>query len=229
MKNLLVFHGLECYGESKRSPEAWVSERPRNLSHPMGLINLIRGELIEIIEWIDDSRDTLAWRFPDDDKAIKNGAQLIVRESQVAQLVMTGAIRGYVLAGQAYAQHAQCPGAGTHPRLEIRLRLPFQGGCLFCLDPPVHRQQVGHFKPCDDAGPGFWRRAAASLRDLRFQGGKSSALPERGRWDGSEFPSSTSLPIRCARGWSARSAMHWPPPRSRLSMWPAATASWARH
>jgi excisionase family DNA binding protein len=56
----------------------------------MGLINLFRGELIEIIEWIDDSRDTRAWRFPDDDKAIKNGAQLIVRESQVAQLIMTG-------------------------------------------------------------------------------------------------------------------------------------------
>jgi excisionase family DNA binding protein len=56
----------------------------------MGLINLFRGELIEIIEWIDDSRETLAWRFPDDDRAIKNGAQLIVRESQVAQLVMTG-------------------------------------------------------------------------------------------------------------------------------------------
>jgi excisionase family DNA binding protein len=56
----------------------------------MGLMNLFRGELIEIIEWVDDSRDTLAWRFPDDDKAIKNGAQLIVRESQVAQLVMTG-------------------------------------------------------------------------------------------------------------------------------------------
>ena len=56
----------------------------------MGLLNFIRGELLEIIEWQDDSRDTLAWRFPDDDKAIKNGAQLIVRESQVAQLVMTG-------------------------------------------------------------------------------------------------------------------------------------------
>ena len=56
-------------------------------------MNLFRGELIEIIEWIDDSRDTLAWRFPDDDRAIKNGAQLIVRESQVAQLVMTGSLR----------------------------------------------------------------------------------------------------------------------------------------
>ena len=56
----------------------------------MGLLDFLKGELIEIIEWTDDSRDTLAWRFPDDDKAIKRGAQLIVRESQVAQFVYVG-------------------------------------------------------------------------------------------------------------------------------------------
>jgi excisionase family DNA binding protein len=56
----------------------------------MGLLDFIKGELIEIIEWNDDSRDTISWRFPDEDKAIKNGAQLIVRESQSAQLVSTG-------------------------------------------------------------------------------------------------------------------------------------------
>ncbi|GAB4371612.1 MAG: hypothetical protein Kow0062_07290 [Acidobacteriota bacterium] len=50
----------------------------------------IRSELIEIIEWQDDTRDTLVWRFPDEDKAIKRGAQLIVRESQVAQFVYLG-------------------------------------------------------------------------------------------------------------------------------------------
>jgi excisionase family DNA binding protein len=56
----------------------------------MGLMDFIRGELIEIIEWTDDSRDTLAFRWPDQDKEIKNGAQLIVRESQVAQFVYLG-------------------------------------------------------------------------------------------------------------------------------------------
>ena len=54
-------------------------------------MNFIRKELIEIIEFQDDSRDTLSWRFPDEDKEIKRGAQLIVRESQVAQLVYLGA------------------------------------------------------------------------------------------------------------------------------------------
>ena len=56
----------------------------------MGLMDFIKGELIEIIEWTDDSRDTLSFRWPDDDKEIKNGAQLIVRESQMAQFVYLG-------------------------------------------------------------------------------------------------------------------------------------------
>jgi excisionase family DNA binding protein len=56
----------------------------------MALTDFFRGELIDIIDWTDDSRDTLSWRFPDEDKAIKNGAQLIVRESQVAQFVYLG-------------------------------------------------------------------------------------------------------------------------------------------
>jgi excisionase family DNA binding protein len=56
----------------------------------MGLMDFIKGELIDVIEWTDDSRDTLSYRFPDDDKAIKNGAQLIVRESQTVQFVYLG-------------------------------------------------------------------------------------------------------------------------------------------
>jgi len=56
----------------------------------MGLMDLVKSQLIEIIEWTDDSRDTLSYRFPDDDKEIKRGAQLIVRESQTAQFVYLG-------------------------------------------------------------------------------------------------------------------------------------------
>ena len=56
----------------------------------MGLMDFIKGELIDVIEWTDDSRDTLSYRFPDEDKAIKNGAQLVVRESQQVQFVYLG-------------------------------------------------------------------------------------------------------------------------------------------
>jgi excisionase family DNA binding protein len=56
----------------------------------VGLTDFIRSQFIDIIEWTDDSRDTLSFRFPDDDKEIKRGAQLIVRESQIAQFVYVG-------------------------------------------------------------------------------------------------------------------------------------------
>src|SRR6202045_1618205 len=56
----------------------------------MGLIDYLKTQFLEIIEWQDDSRDTISFRFPDMDKEIKNGAQLIVRESQVAQFVYLG-------------------------------------------------------------------------------------------------------------------------------------------
>jgi excisionase family DNA binding protein len=56
----------------------------------MGLMDYLKSQFLEIIEWQDDSRDTLSWRFPDEDKEIKRGAQLIVRESQVAQFVYLG-------------------------------------------------------------------------------------------------------------------------------------------
>src|SRR5262245_46792491 len=56
----------------------------------MGLMDYLKTQFLEIIQWQDDSRDTISWRFPDMDKEIKRGAQLIVRESQVAQFVYLG-------------------------------------------------------------------------------------------------------------------------------------------
>lgn len=56
----------------------------------MGLFDKLRGELVDIIEWVDDSRHTLVWRFPRYHNQIKNGAQLIVRPGQVAIFVHRG-------------------------------------------------------------------------------------------------------------------------------------------
>jgi excisionase family DNA binding protein len=66
----------------------------------MGLMDYLKTQLIDIIEWTDDSRDTISWRFPDEDKEIKNGAQLIVRESQIAQFIYVGAFGDTFLPGK---------------------------------------------------------------------------------------------------------------------------------
>jgi excisionase family DNA binding protein len=56
----------------------------------MSLMDYLKTQFLEIIQWQDDSRDTISFRYPDMQKEIKRGAQLIVRESQVAQFVYQG-------------------------------------------------------------------------------------------------------------------------------------------
>jgi membrane protease subunit (stomatin/prohibitin family) len=52
--------------------------------------NFAKGQFIEVIEWLDNTNDTLVYRFPVQGQEIKNGAQLIVRESQAAVFVYQG-------------------------------------------------------------------------------------------------------------------------------------------
>jgi membrane protease subunit (stomatin/prohibitin family) len=58
----------------------------------MSLWEKAEAELLDIIEWTDDSTDTLVWRFPRFDNEIKYAAQLIVRQSQAAVFVNMGRI-----------------------------------------------------------------------------------------------------------------------------------------
>ena len=60
----------------------------------MGILDRLSpsSQFIEVIEWLDDTTNTLLYRFPVKDQEIKNGAQLIVRESQAAVFVYEGQI-----------------------------------------------------------------------------------------------------------------------------------------
>lgn len=58
----------------------------------MALIDFIKKQFIDVIEWTEDSGDVLAWRYPMRDQEIQNGAQLTVRESQMAVFVNEGKI-----------------------------------------------------------------------------------------------------------------------------------------
>jgi membrane protease subunit (stomatin/prohibitin family) len=58
----------------------------------MGILDAIKSQFIEVIEWLDDSGNTLVYRFPVRGQEIKNGAQLTVRESQAAVFVHQGQI-----------------------------------------------------------------------------------------------------------------------------------------
>ncbi len=58
----------------------------------MSLMDFIKKQFIDIIQWTEDGDDTLAWRFPMRDLEIQNGGSLTVRESQMAVFVNEGKV-----------------------------------------------------------------------------------------------------------------------------------------
>ncbi len=75
----------------------------------MGLLNAVRHQFIEVIEWTEPSDDILVYRFPVADNEIKNGAQLTVRESQAAVFIEQGKPADQFTAGRHVLSTANLP------------------------------------------------------------------------------------------------------------------------
>ncbi|MFM9878825.1 MAG: SPFH domain-containing protein [Burkholderiaceae bacterium] len=58
----------------------------------MGILDFIKKQFIDVIAWTEEGDGTLAWRFPMEGMEIQNGAQLVVRESQLALFVNEGKV-----------------------------------------------------------------------------------------------------------------------------------------
>ena len=58
----------------------------------MGLWDKLMGEFVDVIEWTDNTSDTMVYRFDRHGNEIKYGAKLTVRETQVAIFVNEGQV-----------------------------------------------------------------------------------------------------------------------------------------
>lgn len=92
----------------------------------MALWDRIKNELIDIIEWTDDSTNTMVWRFPRHQNEIKNGAQLTVRESQVAVFVNEGAIADVYKPGRVKLETQNMPILTTLQGWKYGFNSPFK-------------------------------------------------------------------------------------------------------
>lgn len=97
----------------------------------MGLLDKLRGELIDIIEWIDDDRHTLVWRFPRYQNEIKNGAQLIVRPGQLAVFVHRGQIADVFEPGNYTLKADNLPILSTLQGWKYGFNSPFRSEVYF--------------------------------------------------------------------------------------------------
>jgi membrane protease subunit (stomatin/prohibitin family) len=103
----------------------------------MGLFDKIRAEFIDIVEWIDDSRHTLVWRFPRYQNEIKNGAQLIVRPGQMAVFVSQGQLADVFEPGQYQLTTANLPVLSTLKGWKYGFNSPFKAEVYFVSTRPV--------------------------------------------------------------------------------------------
>ncbi len=95
------------------------------------VFSFIRGEFIDVIEWTDDSRDTMVWRFERRGNAIKYGAKLTVREGQVAAFVHEGQLADVFEPGLYMLETNNMPVLTTLQHWDHGFKSPFKSEIYF--------------------------------------------------------------------------------------------------
>lgn len=124
----------------------------------MGLLDKIKGEFIDIVEWTGEeaaTRDTIVWRFPRHDNEIKNGAQLVVREGQVAVFVNEGTIADVFSPGTYSLETKNLPVLSTLKGWKYGFNSPFKAECYFVSTRQFTDQKWGTQNPAMMRDPEF--------------------------------------------------------------------------
>jgi membrane protease subunit (stomatin/prohibitin family) len=98
----------------------------------MGLLDKLRGELIDIIEWTEPSNnDILCYRFPRYNNEIKNGAKLTVREGQAAVFISEGKLADVFVPGMYTLETNNLPILSTIKGWKYGFNSPFKAEVYF--------------------------------------------------------------------------------------------------
>ncbi|MDJ0721495.1 MAG: SPFH domain-containing protein [Desulfobacterales bacterium] len=97
----------------------------------MDLWDKVKGQFIDVIEWVDDTGDTLVWKFPREGNEIKNGAQLIVRESQAVVFMHEGEIGDVFGPGRVELTTRNIPVLTTLKSWKYAFNAPFKCDVFF--------------------------------------------------------------------------------------------------
>jgi membrane protease subunit (stomatin/prohibitin family) len=98
----------------------------------MSIWDKVRGELIDIVQWIDDTNDTMVYRFERYNNQIKFGAQLTVREAQAAVFVNEGKIADVFQPGMYTLETQNLPVLSTLQGWKYGFNSPFLAEVYFC-------------------------------------------------------------------------------------------------
>ncbi|GIZ95460.1 hypothetical protein TTY48_00720 [Tsukamurella sp. TY48] len=121
----------------------------------MGIFDKVRGELVDIIEWLEDDRSIMAWRFPRYNNEIKNGAQLIVREGQEALFVYRGQLADRYGPGSYTLVSENMPVMSTLQGWPHGFKSPFRSEVYFVNHRPITDLRWGTPNPVTIRDPDF--------------------------------------------------------------------------
>ena len=94
----------------------------------MGLWDRLKKELIDIVEWVDESNDTMVHRFERFQNEIKNGAKLVVREGQAAVFIKEGKLADVMEPGMYTLETQNLPILSTLKGWKYGFNSPFKCG-----------------------------------------------------------------------------------------------------
>ena len=97
----------------------------------MGIFDFLTGEFIDVIHWVDDTRDTMVWRFEREGHEIKYGAKLTVREGQAAVFVHEGQLADVFTPGLYMLETNNMPILTTLNHWDHGFKSPFKSEIYF--------------------------------------------------------------------------------------------------
>ena len=97
----------------------------------MGIFDFLTGEFIDVIHWVDDTRDTMVWRFEREGHEIKYGAKLTVREGQAAVFVHEGQLADVFTPGLYMLETNNMPVMTTLQHWDHAFQSPFKSEIYF--------------------------------------------------------------------------------------------------
>jgi membrane protease subunit (stomatin/prohibitin family) len=90
-----------------------------------------KAQFLDVIQWLDDSNDTIAWRFPVHDQAITDKSKVIVREGQAGVFIAEGRMSDVFAPGTYTLDTPNTPILSFFQSIAYGLETPYKGDILF--------------------------------------------------------------------------------------------------
>lgn len=119
------------------------------------VFDFLKGEFIDVIDWTDNTRDTMVWRFERSGNAIKYGAKLTVREGQAAVFVHEGQLADVFGPGLYMLETNNMPLLTTLQHWDHGFNSPFKSEIYFISTTRFNDQKWGTKNPIMCRDPEF--------------------------------------------------------------------------